>query len=466
MIALPRGFEEKMRGLLGADYENYVKCFDEPRHFGLRVNTSKISVQDFQKIAPWPLEPVEWISNGFYYDGTKASPAKHPYYHAGLYYLQEPSAMTPANRLPVEEGERVLDLCAAPGGKATELGARLSGSGLLVANDISSSRAKGLLKNLELFGIGNVLVTSEEPGKLAMRFPEYFDKILIDAPCSGEGMFRKERRMIKAWEEHGPQFFSKLQRGIITQAAQMLRPGGMILYSTCTFDPMENERTVEYLLDRHPDFEICALEGYAGFSGGMPQFTQSGNPDFNKTVRIFPQRMRGEGHYLALLKKGGNGRAEVDMVEGHRFRTGAKGQDLPEELASFLQGVSWHLEKRQIEIYDGHAYYMPKDLPDLKGLRFLRSGLLLGELKKNRFEPSQALAMCLKKEEYAHVLDFPLHDGRVIRYLKGETLDVEDMTSSKEKGWYLVCVDGYPLGFGKLGGQMLKNKYLPGWRWT
>lgn len=202
MIALPRGFEEKMRGLLGADYENYVKCFDEPRHFGLRVNTSKISVQDFQKIAPWPLEPVEWISNGFYYDGTKASPAKHPYYHAGLYYLQEPSAMTPANRLPVEEGERVLDLCAAPGGKATELGARLSGSGLLVANDISSSRAKGLLKNLELFGIGNVLVTSEEPGKLAMRFPEYFDKILIDAPCSGEGMFRKERRMIKAWEEH------------------------------------------------------------------------------------------------------------------------------------------------------------------------------------------------------------------------------------------------------------------------
>ena len=154
------------------------------------------------------------------------------------------------------------------------------------------------------------------------------------------------------------------------------------------------------------------------------------------------------------------------MVEGHRFRTGAKGQDLPEELASFLQGVSWHLEKRQIEIYDGHAYYMPKDLPDLKGLRFLRSGLLLGELKKNRFEPSQALAMCLKKEEYAHVLDFPLHDGRVIRYLKGETLDVEDMTSSKEKGWYLVCVDGYPLGFGKLGGQMLKNKYLPGWRWT
>ena len=195
---LPKEFEEKMKTLLGSEYEEYTACYDEPRHYGLRVNTAKISVEDFLKIAPWPLEPVPWIENGFYYDGDHIQPSKHPYYFAGLYYLQEPSAMTPASRLPVEPGDRVLDVCAAPGGKATELGAKLQGTGILAANDLSSSRAKGLLKNLELFGIGNVLVLSEEPGKLVSYFEGYFDKILIDAPCSGEGMFRKDKKMVKA----------------------------------------------------------------------------------------------------------------------------------------------------------------------------------------------------------------------------------------------------------------------------
>ena len=244
---LPILFEEKMRKLLGDEFDNYIKCYDEKRLYGLRVNTKKISVEEFQKICPFEIWPIPWIENGFYYDGDKVQPAKHPYYFAGLYYLQEPSAMTPANRLPISPGDKVLDVCAAPGGKATELGAKLGGGGVLVANDISNSRAKGLLKNLEVFGIGNVLVISEEPGKLEGYFPEYFDKILIDAPCSGEGMFRKDKKMLKAWEEHGPEFFSKLQKSIVTQAARMLKPGGMMLYSTCTFDPRENEGTIAYL---------------------------------------------------------------------------------------------------------------------------------------------------------------------------------------------------------------------------
>ena len=178
--------------------------------------------------------------------------------------------MTPASRLPVEPGDRVLDVCAAPGGKATELGAKLGNTGMLVANDISNSRAKGLLKNLEIFGIGNMLVLSEEPGKLTEYFPEFFDKILIDAPCSGEGMFRKDKKMVRAWEEHGPEFFSKLQRSIVMQAAEMLRPGGMLLYSTCTFDALENEGTIEYLLEQHPEFHICEMDGYEGFCCGKP----------------------------------------------------------------------------------------------------------------------------------------------------------------------------------------------------
>ena len=457
---LPREFEVEMEALLGAEeYKEYLKCFDEPRHYGLRVNTAKISVEDFLKIAPWPLEQVPWIRNGFYYDGDAVQPAKHPYYFAGLYYLQEPSAMTPADRLPVEPGDRVLDVCAAPGGKATELGAKLNGTGVLAANDLSSSRAKGLLKNLELFGIGNVLVLSEEPGKLVPYFREYFDKILIDAPCSGEGMFRKDRKMVRAWEEHGPEYFSKIQRSIVTQAAQMLRPGGMMLYSTCTFSPKENEQTIEYLLQEYPEFEICEMEGYEGFSEGIPGAAEKQDEALRRTVRIFPHRMKGEGHFLALLRKGG----ENGVTRG--TSSGARGKKLPPELEEFLGDVDRRMDPAQIDVRGGKVYYMPEDLPDLKGIRFLRTGLLLGELKKNRFEPSQAFAMNLKKEEYRRTLDLQAQDPRVIRYLKGETLDVDDLTSPKEKGWYLVCVDGYPLGFGKLVNQTLKNKYLPGWRW-
>ena len=259
-MKLPSEFVHKMRALLGEEYEAYLSCFEEPRYYGLRVNTKKISVDEFQKICPFEIHPVPWIANGFYYDGDQVSPARHPYYAAGLYYLQEPSAMTPANRIPICPGDRVLDVCAAPGGKTTELGARLAGAGVLVANDISSSRAKGLLKNVELFGIGNVLVLSEEPGKLIPYFTEYFDKILIDAPCSGEGMFRKDRRMIRAWEEHGPEFFSRLQRSILMQAAEMLRPGGLLLYSTCTFDASENEGSIAYLLEHHPEWEKNSSE--------------------------------------------------------------------------------------------------------------------------------------------------------------------------------------------------------------
>ena len=456
---LPIAFEEEMKALLGPEeYEEYLKCFDEPRHYGLRVNTAKISVEDFLKIAPWPLERVPWIQNGFYYDGESVQPAKHPYYFAGLYYLQEPSAMTPADRLPVEPGDRVLDVCAAPGGKATELGAKLNGTGVLAANDLSSSRAKGLLKNLELFGIGNALVLSEEPGKLVPYFREYFDKILIDAPCSGEGMFRKDRKMVRAWEEHGPEYFSKIQRSIVTQAAEMLRPGGMMLYSTCTFSPLENEQTIEYLLQQYPEFRICEMEGYEGFAQGIPEASESGDEALRRTVRIFPHRMKGEGHFLALLRKGEAGSRPCSPA------LKAKGIKLPAELEEFLRDVDRDMEPSRIDLRGGRVYYMPEDLPSLKGIRFLRTGLLLGELKKNRFEPSQALAMTLGKDSCDACIDLSCEDERVVRYLKGETLDVEDLAGGQAGGWYLVCVDGFPLGWGKVSRGILKNKYLPGWR--
>lgn len=465
-MELPKAFEEKMKALLGDEFDSYTACYKEPRYYGLRVNTAKISVEEFVRICPFVITPVPWIENGFYYDGEQESPARHPYYFAGLYYLQEPSAMTPANRLEIHPGDRVLDVCAAPGGKATELGAKLHGEGVLIANDISSSRAKGLLKNLELFGIGNMLVLSEEPGKLCEYFPEYFDKILIDAPCSGEGMFRKDKKMVKAWEEHGPEFFSRLQRSILTQAAAMLRPGGMLLYSTCTFDPLENEGSISWLLEQCPEFDLVDIRPYEGFREGVPEYASVRKEEFSKTVRIFPHHMKGEGHYLALLlKKEDKENLPRKELKQERTKSGCSYEKLPEDLRVFLKKVHRSFDVSRFDIRKDRVYYMPDGLPNLSGVRFLRSGLLIGELKKGRFEPSQAFAMNLKKGEYEYILDFPVSDERVIRYLKGETLLVDDLAGSKEKGWYLVCVDGYPLGFGKLSQGTLKNKCLPGWRW-
>lgn len=301
MKQLPEKFLSRMEAMLGEEFPAFLQSYDFPRKFGLRVNTNKISVEEFLKISPFHLEPIPWIDNGFFYDENDR-PSRHPYYFAGLYYLQEPSAMTPANRFSVNPGEYVLDLCAAPGGKATELGAKLQGNGFLVANDISNSRAKALLRNLELFGIKNSMVTNETPAKLAKYFPEFFDKILVDAPCSGEGMFRKDPDVAKTWDETRPEFFGKLQREIATQAISMLKPGGELLYSTCTFSPIENEGLISFILENFPEIELLTLDDYEGFTKGCPDW---GNKDnrLKKCIRIFPHHMEGEGHFLALMKK-------------------------------------------------------------------------------------------------------------------------------------------------------------------
>ena len=494
-MQLPESFKMKMQELLEEDYKDYMRCFDEKRHFGLRINTSKISVVDFLKIAPWDLKPIPWIENGFYYDGEKIQPAKHPFYHAGLFYLQEPTAMTPAYLLPIEPGDKVLDLCAAPGGKATEMGAKLAGTGLLTANDISHSRAKGLLKNIELMGIGNALVVSEHPSKLVNYFEEYFDKILIDAPCSGEGMFRKEPSMIKDWEEKGPEYYSKLQKEIIIQGAKMLKPGGLLMYSTCTFDPIENEQVIEYLLNSCPEFSIVEVKRFSAFSEGLPEYTEDKSEELRKTIRIYPHRVKGEGHYLALLGKCiDSGLDNTDMykkyddvrdvkkvksenptkvemvlrgkntVISERKTRKDNGVEIPVELATFINLIKIRIEIEGIYIKGEQVYYLPKEVSPITGLRFLRTGLYLGDLKKNRFEPSQALAMNLKKEEFNLSIDFEVKDNRVIKYLKGETLEVSELTDKNDKGWALICVEGYPLGFGKLSNGMLKNKYQVGWR--
>ena len=449
-------FTEKMKAILQDEYEDFLKGYDRTRHYGLRVNRTKLDAKSFEKMSTYELQPVPWIDNAFEYEDN-VSPAKHPYYFAGMYYLQEPSAMTPANLLPIEPGDRVLDLCAAPGGKATELGAKLNHTGLLVANDISNSRAKALLKNIELFGIPNVLVTSEPPEKLAEKFPAFFDKILIDAPCSGEGMFRKNPGMMKDWETYGPKHYSELQRSIVPHAIRMLKPGGMLLYSTCTFSPEENEGSVRFMLDLDPDLEVVEIPNrYEGFAPGRPELIENGTEDLKNCVRIWPHKMNGEGHFIALLRKKDRGDAVQRQVRPKKEKA------LPPLLEEFMKDCSYPVSGNDIEIQEDRVYLMPEGI---KGLRFLRSGLLLGTLTKDRFEPSQAFAMVLKKDQYKAVIDLSSLDHRVIRYLKGETIEVDDLPLKRQKGWQLVCVDGYPLGWGKLVNGSLRNKYLPGWRW-
>lgn len=460
-MELPVEFKKQMIDLLGEnEFKEYEESFKAERKYGLRVNTMKISLEQFEKISPFDIEKIPWITNGYFYNGEINSPAKHPYYHAGLYYLQEPSAMTPAEFLPVTEGDRVLDLCAAPGGKATELASKLRGSGLLIANDISNSRAKGLLKNLELFGVENMVVTNETPQKLEENFKEYFDKILIDAPCSGEGMFRKDPAIMKSWQKKGPSEYAKIQRQIVDSAVNMLKPGGMLLYSTCTFAPEENEGTISFILDKYSDMEIKELPYYEGFSSGKPQwldgsFTKFG--ELKKAVRIFPHKMDGEGHFICLMQKRGEYLYENYSASSINIEN--------KDFIQFLNILNKDYKMNNFVMYSDRIYLMPDGVKQPKNLHILRSGLLFGECRKNRFEPSQALAMSLKKSECTNVIDLSLEDIRVIKYLKGETIEVDDLVSNKEKGWYVVCVDTFPLGWGKISQGILKNKYHSGWRW-
>ncbi|MDO5573368.1 MAG: RsmB/NOP family class I SAM-dependent RNA methyltransferase [bacterium] len=467
-MRLPDTFCKEMKELLDTEYEDYILSFEKPRHYGLRINTTKLSKEQFEQIVPFQVKEIPFISNGFYYQEND-EPAKHPFYYAGLYYLQEPSAMTPAELLPVEQGDCVLDLCAAPGGKATQLAAKLNGTGVLLANDISVSRARGLLKNIELNGVPNCYVTAEAPEKLARQYPECFDKILVDAPCSGEGMFRKEPSLIRSWIERGPAVYHEMQTEILDAAVKMLRPGGLLLYSTCTFSKTEDEETVAYLLQRYPELILKELPHPAGFQNGLPPYGQC--------IRIYPHRVEGEGHFLALLQKEPAAQESLNGSDSRKEKRSEKrnhsmiSKDIMKALDAFMQTIHspvLHkmLSEQELLFKDENVYLLPAGLKYKSNLRYLRTGLLLGSMDRNgRWEPSQALAMYLNGHEYENCLSLKADDINVIKYLKGETILLQDAFQiHDQKAPVLVCVEDYPLGWGRLNQHMLKNKYAAGWR--
>ena len=447
---LPIKYIEKMKNLLKDDY---IKSFEDKNYQGLRANTLKISPNELKSLLSFNLEPIPWCNEGFYYEDER--PAKSPYYNAGLFYIQEPSAMSTGSILPIKENDKVLDMCAAPGGKSTQIAGKLNGTGILVTNDISATRCKALLKNIEISGVYNAIVTNETPKNLAKKFKGYFNKIIVDAPCSGEGMFRKDKEAIKSWETHKTELCCSLQREILYYAKDMLDNGGIIAYSTCTFAPEENEQMINEFLIQNKDFELIDFDKSSGFENGRKEWINEYNvvDGIEKTGRLMPYKIKGEGHFLALIRKKGTPQnQDVSKIKQPDKKA------LVDMETFFKENLNIPIYKN-IEIHKTSVFSIPNGI-DLSGLRVVRSGFYLGEVKTKRFEPSQAFAMGLKKEDAKYTISFNVNDENLTRYLKGESFTV----NTKQDGWHLICIDKYPIGWGKVQKGRLKNKYLSGWR--
>ncbi len=525
--ALPTAFQERMQGLLGGEYEAFRQSYEKARSQGLRFNPLKMVRPGKGQAFPDSLLPeaeavfaraeeafglreIPWARGGYYYDAA-ARPGRHPYHEAGLYYIQEPSAMAAAELLDPQPGERILDLCAAPGGKTTQIAGRLRGRGLLVSNEIHPERVRILAQNVERFGAGNVVVTNEEPSRLAAFFPEFFDRVLVDAPCSGEGMFRKDETAVREWSPDHVRLCAARQAEILDSAAAMLKDGGRLVYSTCTFSPEENEGSIQRFLDTHTEFAVVRPEAYGGFSRGRPEWVH-GCEALRDTLRIWPHLTEGEGHYVAVLRKetpdeaaapdgiarpaGGIRSGEVAARPAERPgalretagvnagrqkkrpRTGAEKsgraavdrevfeiwrQFCRENCTEPLFGPDEEALRERMFLYGEQLYLLPEGVGGLAGIRTVRPGLHLGTVKKNRLEPAHALALYLRPNQALRRYELQPDGPEIAAYLGGEAISAGP-AGAAGNGWVLMTVDGYPVGWAKRVGSTLKNHYPKGLR--
>ncbi len=485
-VKLPQAFLDRMAGLLGTEYDSFLASYHAERHYGLRNNPLKSSEEQFTEKMPFDLEPVSWAREGYYYHASK-QPGRHILHEAGAYYIQEPSAMAVVEILDPKPGERILDLCAAPGGKSTQIAGRMNGEGLLVSNEIIAGRAKILSQNIERMGVRNCVVCNETPERMAAFFPAFFDRIVVDAPCSGEGMFRKDETAVAEWSEEHVEMCAQRQYGILMEAAKMLKCGGVLVYSTCTFAPEENEGVISRFLKEHEDFVIEQVPHDEAFLAGRAEWTEEPAQGLSYTMRLMPHRLKGEGHYIARLCRRGmekipaetHTREEVytqkethtqERVKNVRHKHGAGGgKDNPENRAdgicSFLTkeiGLPEDWIQKQhgrIERFGEQIYLVPEQMLPMQGMKVIRPGLHLGTDKKNRIEPAHALALSLGIEEGTRTVE--LTEQEAERYLCGESLPYD-----AAKGWIRLTYLGYPLGFGKASNGQLKNHYPKGLRIT
>lgn len=446
---LPENFTKRMSNMLKEEYGDFIRAFEnEPIYSGIRVNTLRPGAHKAVEAAFGALEPIPWCPDGYYADKSIIS-GRHPLHTAGVFYFQEPSAMCAAAGLPIEKGDRVLDLCAAPGGKSTQAGARLGGTGLLVANEIIRSRAEILSENIERMGLTNAIVTNEAPDRLAKKYPGFFDKIIVDAPCSGEGMFRKEPKAVTEWSIEHTVSCGMRQKNILLSALDMLRPGGMLMYSTCTFAPEENEMIAAWLLDM--GMELCPAKGLDMLEPGRTEWSGSEH-DMSLTRRIFPHKQRGEGHFAALFRKSGSSAPKTN-----RTLKRDPAAEAAMTLYRTFEREALNVTLTGDPVLFGDKLYLKPEGIDIDKIRVIRCGLWLGTIKKNRFEPSHSLAAALKPEDIKRTL--APDSGELKKYLAGEVIEC------REKGWSAVCSGGYVIGWGKCSGGMLKNHFPKGLRY-
>lgn len=457
---LPIEFENKMKAFLGNEWDDFLYSYDNNRFQALRFNTLKVQSPEermriLKVLGISSDKRVSWANEAYYFD-ENVRPGKHPYHEMGLYYIQEPSAMSAAALLAPKPGMRVLDLCAAPGGKSTQLATYLGDSGLLVSNEINTQRSRILSQNIERMGIKNAIVTNEDSFVLASHFPGFFNAIQVDAPCSGEGMFRKLHEAIEQWSMENVAICAARQKEILDNAAVMLKPGGVIVYSTCTFSREENEDVIEYFLERHTDFTLEEME------------------------RFWPHKVDGEGHFVAKLVRRGSvdtgfkSDRQTKKIKNNKNRKNETKPALTKEnmklLSEFLdetisEDMAAWIKNSRLVMFGEQLYRLPDMEVDIKGLKVQRAGLHIGEFKKQRFEPSHSLALALKLNDAKNVVKLTCDNPQTIGFFNGQSVMLSDEQAAEcKKGWALVCVDGYPAGWGKVNGTQVKNHYPKGLR--
>ncbi len=460
-LNIPIEFREMMQEILDEEYADFLACFEQEKTNGLRINTLKVSVEEFLSISPFQLKQIPWSPTGFYYEQL-AKPGKHPYHAAGLYYIQEPSAMAVVEVLAPEKGDFILDISAAPGGKSTHIAQYLNGTGLLIANEINSLRAKILAENIERMGIINAIVTNEEPAKIAELFPNFFDKILVDAPCSGEGMFRKDHEAINEWSKENVEMCAIRQEKILNTIKKALKPTGILVYSTCTFNRIENEGTISKFLAENKEFELVEINEFQKIVN---------NQNNSYFLRLWPHKVAGEGHFVVKLRKK---ESDNKFKIKEEYRTKEKNQNLSQAKKLFQEFINENLEVNQLNkridfaqgafhLFGNHLSWLATNKVDLpiQKLKINRLGLSLGEIRKNLFVPNHALAIALPSQFFKRAHDLTLREREEWeKYLKGETLP-----TTVPNGWAVVTIDGYPLGWGKGVDRTLKNHYPKGLRW-
>lgn len=448
MKQLPIAFENRMKTLLGEEFEAYRSALENPPVKGFRVNTEKIRFEEFEKINPFSNEKIPYVKNGYYLDYEKVG--NHPYHHAGLLYVQEPGAMAPAECVEIEPDWCVLDLCAAPGGKSTQLKMKLGENGVLVSNEIISSRCKILTGNIERLGLQNVVVTCMDSARIADTFPSTFDLVMVDAPCSGEGMFRKEEVAVEEWSEANVQMCAKRQAEILENAVKCLKSGGIIVYATCTFSLEENEMTVDAFLQNHPEFELVPVhERVAEYTCDGIRFKGCKTENIHLARRFYPHKAKGEGQFMAVLQHRGE--------KGTRRPETSKAAKPNPVVTDFLADTLTDYNPAYVCEYNGNPIYYNNHLPIADGRAFC-CGVTIGEIRKNYILPHHQFFMALGGK-FKRKINLSLESAELVKYLHGEEFDTDC-----ENGWAVVTVDGYTLGGVKVSGGRAKNHYPKGLR--